>query len=339
MPNYGNFSVINRNKEKKMIDIKPGHIEELPAVGSWPAAVHMFEKKTIWAVKAALAAERPLLVRGEPGSGKSQLARAAAKVLHRAFISEVVHSRSECRDLQWHFDAVARLGEAQTLGTTTAPTDITARLDPKRFLSPGALWWTFDWESAEKQFSVCNMGMGRPLKPKDWKPAQGCVLLIDEIDKADADLPNGLLETLGNGAFTVPYLDEPIGLKENTPPPLVVITTNEERELPGAFLRRCMVLHLVLPGEEEQLVKWLSDRGEIHFGKTCKEKVRAKAARLLWKDRQEALKHGLQPPGQAEYLDMLRAVKQLYNTEEEQLKALDDIAEFALVKNFQGGAF
>jgi MoxR-like ATPase len=338
MLNYGSFSVINRykenrHKEEKMIDIKPGHIEELPAVGSWPTAVHVFEKKTIWAVNAALAAERPLLVRGEPGSGKSQLARAAAKVLHRAFISEVVHSRSECRDLQWHFDAVARLGEAQTLGTTAGPADITARLDPKRFLSPGALWWTFDWESAEKQFNMCNMGMGRPLKPKDWNPEQGCVLLLDEIDKADADLPNGLLETLGNGAFTVPYLDEPIGMEKNAPPPLVVITTNEERELPGAFLRRCLVLHLALPEEEEQLVKWLSDRGEIHFKETCKEKVRAKAAALLWKDRQEALKHGLQPPGQAEYLDMLRAVGRLYHTEEEQLKALDDIAEFALVKH------
>jgi MoxR-like ATPase len=316
-----------------MIDIKPGHIEKLPASGSWPEAVHMFEEKSIWAVKAALAAERPLLVRGEPGSGKSQLARAAAKVLHRAFISEVVHARSECRDLQWHFDAVARLGEAQTLGTTGEHPDITKRLDPKRFLSPGALWWTFDWESAEDQFNVCNMGMGRPLKPKDWGPLQGCVLLIDEIDKADADLPNGLLETLGNGAFTVPYLDEPIGLKEDTPPPLVVITTNEERELPGAFLRRCMVLHLDLPGEEEELVKWLSARGEIHFKDTCKEKVRSKAAKLLWRDRQEALKHGLQPPGQAEYLDMLRAVGRLYKTESDQLKALEDIAEFALVKH------
>ncbi len=316
-----------------MLNIQPGHIEELPASGSWPAAVHMFEEKSIWAVKAALAAERPLLVRGEPGSGKSQLARAAARVLHRAFISEVVHARSECRDLQYHFDAVARLGEAQTLGISGQDREITRRLDPLRFLSPGALWWTFDWESAEKQFKICNTGMGRPLKPKDWEPHQGCVLLIDEIDKADADLPNGLLETLGNGAFTVPYLDEPVGLKENVPPPLVVITTNEERELPGAFLRRCMVLHLDLPDEEEELVKWLSARGEIHFGDTCSEKVRSKAAKLLWRDRQEAFKHGLQAPGQAEYLDMLRAVGRLYQTEQEQLDALEAISEFALVKH------
>jgi len=316
-----------------MKDIKPGHIEKLPSTGSWPAAVHMFEEKSIWAIKAALAAERPLLVRGEPGSGKSQLARAAARVLNRAFISEVVHARSECRDLQWHFDAVARLGEAQTLGITGEDREITGRLDPRRFLSPGALWWTFDWESAENHFKICNMGMGRPLKPKDWEPNRGCVLLIDEIDKADADLPNGLLETLGNGAFTVPYMDESVGLKENVPPPLVVITTNEERELPGAFLRRCMVLHLELPGEEEELIKWLSARGKIHFKETCKEKVRSKAARLLWRDRQEALNHGLQAPGQAEYLDMLRAVGRIGDTEQEQSDALDAIAEFALVKH------
>jgi MoxR-like ATPase len=315
-----------------MIDIQPGHIEKLPRSGSWPEAVHMFDSDSIWALKAALTAERPLLVRGEPGSGKSQLARAAARVLQRAFISEVVHARSECRDLQYHFDAVARLAEAQTMGKTNEDHDITRRLDPRRFLSPGALWWTFDWEGAEEQFKICNMGMGRPLKPSDWQPLQGCVLLIDEIDKADADLPNGLLETLGNGAFTVPYLDEPIGLKKNVPPPLVVITTNEERELPAAFLRRCMVLHLELPNEEEKLVNWLSARGEIHFGKTCSEKVRMHAARLLWRDRQEALTHGLQAPGQAEYLDMLRAVGKLYQTEKKQLDALDAISKFALVK-------
>jgi MoxR-like ATPase len=177
------------------------------------------------------------------------------------------------------------------------------------------------------------MGIGRPSKPKDWQPRQGCVLLIDEIDKADADLPNGLLETLGNGAFTVPYLDEPVGLHKHAPPPLVVITTNEERELPGAFLRRCMVLHLDLPGEEKELLKWLSERGEIHFGETCSEEVRLEAAQLLWKDRQEALAHGLQAPGQAEYLDMLRAVGKLGKTEKEQLIALKAIAEFALVKH------
>ena len=316
-----------------MLDIKTNHIEKLPRDGSWPEAVHEFDEKSIWAIRAALTAERPLLVRGEPGSGKSQLARAAARVLGRAFISEVVHARTECRDVQWFFDAVARLGEAQTLSISGEKVDVNERLDPRRFLSPGALWWAFDWQSAEEQYRVNNMGMGRPAKPADWQPDRGCVLLIDEIDKADADLPNGLLETLGNGAFTVPYLEKPIGLREGVAPPLVVITTNEERELPGAFLRRCLVLHLGLPVEKDELIDWLSARGEIHFGKACSEIVRKQAAELLWNDRQDALRQGLQPPGQAEYLDLLRAVGRLHKKEAEQLKALHNIAGFALSKH------
>ena len=72
----------------------------LPQRGSWPAMVHRFDKNSAWAVRAALAAQRPLLVRGEPGSGKSQLARAAAEILKRLFVAEVVHARSESQDLQ-----------------------------------------------------------------------------------------------------------------------------------------------------------------------------------------------------------------------------------------------
>ncbi|MCP4218604.1 MAG: AAA domain-containing protein, partial [bacterium] len=220
---------------------KDGHIEHLPRCGSWPESVHQFDEHSLWAIKAALAAERPLLVRGEPGCGKSQLARAAAQLLGRAFVAEVIHSRTESRDLQWHFDAVARLGEAQTLGVSGKTCDVEKCLDAGNFLSPGALWWTFEWHSAETQFGKCNMGMPQPECPPGWKPEKGCVLLIDEIDKADADLPNGLLETLGNGAFTVPYVKDPIGMSASAPPPLVVITTKEGRGLPAAFFLRCLL--------------------------------------------------------------------------------------------------
>ena len=76
----------------------------LPQAGAWPATYHVFDEQSVWALKAALASERPLLVRGEPGTGKSQLARAAALVLGRAFLHEVVHARSECHDLQFHYE-------------------------------------------------------------------------------------------------------------------------------------------------------------------------------------------------------------------------------------------
>lgn len=89
----------------------------LDRCGTWPASVHLFDQQSADAVLAALAAERPLLVRGETGAGKSQLARAAAQALGRLFVSTVVHSRSEAQDLQWEYDAVARLGEAQVLAS------------------------------------------------------------------------------------------------------------------------------------------------------------------------------------------------------------------------------
>ena len=316
-----------------MLDITKHKEITIPARGSWPPAIHVFDPKSIWAVNAALTAERPLLIRGEPGVGKSQLARAAAEQMGRAFISEVVHARSECQDLQYNYDAVGRLGEAQTLGSCARDgQDIRQALEQRRFLSPGVLWWTLDWQGAEAQAKDCCTGARRPEKPLGWSPQKGCVLLIDEIDKAEADLPNGLLETLGNGSFTVPFLDEAVKAGEGAPSPLVIITTNEERELPAAFLRRCLVLQMRLPEGKEELVDWLVGRGEVHFGSECGEKVRKEAASQLWEDREKALSQNRPAPGQAEYLDMLRALSRLENNEKGQLAALEQISEFALKK-------
>jgi MoxR-like ATPase len=126
---------------------------DLPARGSWPASRHVFDEENADAIRMALAAERPLLVRGEPGTGKSQLARAAAEELRRLFVAEVVHSRTEPQDLQWRFDAIARLGEAQARGLTHRdnPETVQDLLDPRRYLNPGVLWWVFDWGSALEQ--------------------------------------------------------------------------------------------------------------------------------------------------------------------------------------------
>ncbi|MEW6220411.1 MAG: AAA family ATPase [Thermodesulfobacteriota bacterium] len=201
-----------------MLEIKPGHTTTLPRVGTWPETRHVFDEASIWAVNAALAAQRPLLVRGEPGSGKSQLARAAAKELGRAFVPAVVHSRSESQDLLFCYDAVCRLGEAQALAASRGQVDVRAALAPVRFVSPGPLWWTFDWPSAAAQAKQCLSAARPPERPKGWQPKTGgAVLLIDEIDKAEADLPNGLLETLGNGAFTVPLLGRSVGMRPKAP--------------------------------------------------------------------------------------------------------------------------
>ena len=125
----------------------------------------------------------------------------------------------------------------------------------------------------------------------------------------------------------------------------MVITTNEERELPAAFVRRCLVLHLRLPDDEptfrnepeerrrEALVDWLVSRGEDHFGKKVAPGVRRKAAEQLWTDRREARKLGLSPPGQAEYLDLLRALDALAGGDAaEQEGLLVRIQGFALQK-------
>jgi len=309
----------------------------LPKRGSWPAAVHVFDEASVHALMAAEAAERPLLVRGEPGTGKSQLARAAAEATQRLFLSAVVNARTECQDLQWQFDAVARLGEAQALAHCSAD-EIPRRINPLRFLSPGPLWWVFDWASAQDQYTLCDHRLElAPTCPDGWEPKRGSVLLIDEIDKADTDLPNGLLETLGNGDFAVPYLGASVRQSQDCPPPLVIITTNEERELPAAFLRRCLVLPLSLPEADDALLDFLCQRGAAHFDGSegrpyCADAVRRKAGELLLEDRKAANAQGLPPPGQAEYLDLLRAVCRLGAAESEQMDWLAKIGEFVLKK-------
>ncbi|MDS4059876.1 MAG: AAA family ATPase [Candidatus Contendobacter sp.] len=303
----------------------------LPKRGSWPAARHVFDEASVHALMAAEAAERPLLVRGEPGTGKSQLARAAAEATQRLFLSAVVNARTECQDLQWQFDAVARLGEAQALAHCNAD-EIPRRINPLRFLSPGPLWWVFDWASAQEQYKLCDHRLElAPTPPNDWQPSQGSVLLIDEIDKADTDLPNGLLETLGNGDFAVSYLGASVRQSQDNPPPLVIVTTNEERELPAAFLRRCLVLPLSLPEADDALLDFLCQRGAVHFEKST-EAVRRKAGELLLEDRKAANAQGLPAPGQAEYLDLLRAVCKLASDERGQIDLLGKINQFVLKK-------
>lgn len=305
---------------------------DLNPIGSWPSSSHVFDQISADAILMAWAAERPLLVRGEPGTGKSQLARAAAQKLNRAFISEVVHARTEPQDLQWRFDTVGRLGEAQALAARGAksPAKGIDALDPRHFLSPGPLWWAFDWQSARHCQAGSRYKTAAPATPDGWTPEAGCVLLIDEIDKADSDVPNSLLETLGNRSFSVPWLAEGTVGQGTDTPPLVIITTNEERELPAAFLRRCLVLQYELP---DDIVPWLIARGRIHFSpEVCSNDVLEAAARQLAKDRIDARRAGVTRPGQAEYLDLLKALSTLRAVEAEQLDLLKQISRFAYRK-------
>jgi MoxR-like ATPase len=317
-----------------LLDLQAGAVIPLPERGGIPESAHVIDADSIAALNAALVTGRPLLVRGEPGTGKSQLARAAAEALGRAFLSHAVDSRTETRDLLWTVDAVARLAEAQILGAMHghAPDAAMERIAVRRFLQPGPLWWAFDWASAREQAK--RAGVSEPLAPEGWDVARGTVLLIDEIDKADPGVPNGLLDALGHGRFDVPGTDgEPV-VMDRARRPLVVITTNEERALPDAFLRRCLVLHLALPAERAALVAVLIARGRAHFSeKKCADAVLREAAELLATDREKLRERDLAPPGLAEYIDLLLAVTEQRTGQEAQIELLRSIAKFALRKH------
>ena len=306
----------------------------LEAQGSWPASVHCFDARTAAALRAAEAAGRPLLVRGKPGVGKSQTARAAAAAAGRTFLSVVIDGRTEPHDLMWRFDAVRRLAHAQQRDRQDLP--------PERdYLQPEGLWWAYDWNSAARQAE--RVGIKPPAQPTEGLLAcrDRAVLLIDEIDKADPELPNALLEVLANRGFSDPYGGEPVTCDAATRP-LVVITTNEERELPAAFLRRCLVRTLELPERPNELIDYLVDLAQRHqnflLGRklrvgACSETVMRRAAGQLAERRREAEQAGLYAPGTAEFLDMVNALATLWpDNEAEQARQLDTLAEFALIK-------
>ncbi len=278
---------------------------------------HIFNEDDCYALWAAYAAGRPLLVRGKSGTGKSQMAKAIAHQLGWAFVSEVIRGNTELSDLHWNFDAIGRLGEAQAM--SKAECDL-KELKAEKFLSPSAFWWAYQWETAKAQYDQCHTKL-RAEPENNNAHENGVVLLIDEIDKAEPDLPNGLLETLGNYQFTVPYINQTI--KANPEKVLVIITTNEERELPTAFVRRCFVHTLKM--EEDEL--WLKQRGELHFGDKIAESVYVDAAKLLLDDRKLYKRY---PPGLAEYIDLLSALGKLELDDQQQ--RLAKIKDYALKK-------
>ena len=310
--------------------------------------VHQFDTRSLDAINSALASGRPLLVRGEPGVGKTQLAEAAAEAMKRAFIRFTVDARTEARDLLWRFDAVMRLAEAQVLGAAistcgTANADpiqvqqqaealLHEKLDVRRFVRPGPLWWAFNAEDAKTcclpEEDMLNEGMNEQRAKAGW------VILIDEIDKAESDLPNGLLEALGASQFRPMGRSTHVSISKGCPRPLIVITTNEDRVLPDAFVRRCMTLHIELPRTREPLIRHLVARGRAHFGKQTDDTVLTKAAEMLADDRESAKRDQLSPlPGQAEYLDLIAAVVNWKNEAADQLELVETIRTFAYRKH------
>ncbi|MEO0753439.1 MAG: MoxR family ATPase [Pseudomonadota bacterium] len=176
------------------------------------------------AVNAAIALERPLLVKGEPGTGKTVLAIEIAKALGMPLIEWHIKSTTKAQQGLYEYDAVSRLRDGQ-MGEERAK-------DIANYIKKGKLWEAF--EASE-----------RPI------------LLIDEIDKADIEFPNDLLQELDRMEFYVYELDKTVKAVQR---PIVIITSNNEKELPDAFLRRCFFHFIKFP--DEQVMREIVD---VHY--------------------------------------------------------------------------
>ncbi|SFS51061.1 MoxR-like ATPase [Sulfitobacter marinus] len=214
------------------------------------------------AVNAAVTLERPLLVKGEPGTGKTELARQVSNALGLPMIEWNIKSTTRAQQGLYEYDAVSRLRDSQ-LGEERVH-------DVKNYIRKGKLWQAFEAEGKT-------------------------VLLIDEIDKADIEFPNDLLQELDKMEFFVYETGETIKAVNR---PIVIITSNNEKELPDAFLRRCFFHYIQFP-EMDTLRKIV----EVHHP-GIKESLLTTALTQFYEIRdQQGLK---KKPSTSEVLDWLK---------------------------------
>tara|TARA_B100001248_G_scaffold191515_1_gene146681 strand:- start:5239 stop:6078 length:840 start_codon:yes stop_codon:yes gene_type:complete len=214
------------------------------------------------AVNAAVTLERPLLIKGEPGTGKTELAKQVALGLDLDMLEWNIKSTTKAQQGLYEYDAVSRLRDSQ-LGDQRVN-------EISNYIRKGKLWEAFD--SSKK-----------------------VVLLIDEIDKADIEFPNDLLQELDKMSFYVYETGKTIDAKHR---PVVIITSNNEKELPDAFLRRCFFHYIKFPDQEtlQKIVK-------VHYPK-IKDDLLSTALSQFFEIREQA---GLKKkPSTSEVLDWLK---------------------------------
>lgn len=214
------------------------------------------------AVNAAITLERPLLIKGEPGTGKTVLAHEIAKGLGAPLIEWNVKSTTKAQQGLYEYDAVARLRDSQ-LGDDRVH-------DIKNYINKGKVWEAFE---------------------SDVRP----ILLIDEIDKADIEFPNDLLHELDKMSFAVYETGETITAKQR---PIIIITSNNEKDLPDAFLRRCFFHYIQFPDQET-----MADIVKVHFPDLKQRMLSAALKRFFAVREMPGLK---KKPSTSELLDWLK---------------------------------
>jgi MoxR-like ATPase len=215
-------------------------------------------------VNVSIALKRPLIVKGEPGTGKTLLAHSIAKALKKDFIIWNIKSTTKAQEGLYIYDTVQRLNDARF-----GDHDVS---DIKRYIKLGKLGEAF---AAKEQL----------------------VLLIDEIDKADIEFPNDLLNELDEMSFYIPETKETIKAKNR---PIVIITSNSEKELPDPFLRRCVFHYIEFPGQElmEEIV-------HVHFPDIEKKLLREALKKFYWIREFDMLR---KKPSTSELIDWLQAL-------------------------------
>lgn len=215
-------------------------------------------------VNVSIALGRPLLVKGEPGTGKTLLAHNIARGLGKKLIVWNVKSTTKAKDGLYVYDTVQRLNDSR-FGTGEVS-------DIKRYIHLGQLGRAF-------------------------AQAHDVVLLIDEVDKADIEFPNDLLNELDEMSFHIPETDETISAATR---PIVVITSNSEKELPDAFLRRCVFHYIEFP--EEDLMRRIVG---VHFPTLAEKLLKEVLKRFYWLRQIEGFR---KKPSTSELLDWIQAL-------------------------------
>lgn len=246
-------------------------------------------------VNAAIHLEKPLLVKGEPGTGKTLLAHEIAKALKKPLLTWHIKSTTLAQQGLYEYDAVSRLRDSQF-----GKNDVN---DMAKYIKKGKLWEAFDAE-------------------------ESVVLLIDEIDKADIEFPNDLLLELDKMEFYVYELQKTIKAKHR---PIIIITSNNEKELPDAFLRRCLFHYIRFPDTDT-----MKDIVDVHFPKIERELV-GNALGLFYKIRE--VRGMKKKPSTSELIDWLKLLL-MEKIEAGQLEDFDLMAAMpphthALMKNEQ----